>query len=526
MRILVADQLSQAGIDALAVDHDVDVRTGRSKDEILSDVAKYHAIVVRSATTVDADVIAAAPRLKVIGRAGVGLDNVDVEAATAAGVIVCNAPQSNVISAAEHTVALIASLARNIPQAHKALVGGSWERASWKGTELYGKTLGILGLGRIGSLVAERAAGFGMELVAYDPFIAPERAARQGVTLLPTVDDVLAVADVVTIHLPKNTDTIGLLDRTRLAMMKPTARLVNVARGGIVVEDDLAAALADGTIAGAAVDVFATEPTTESPLFALDNVVVTPHLGASTAEAQDKAGNQVAEAVNLALDGQFVPTAVNVQGGPVEQRFTGYLELGEVLGRLYAGLTGGLGPDITIEYLGALSTADTTVIGLSVLKGLLGAGTSQPITFVNAPQVAADRGVALRHTTGSESPTYNSLLRVVGTDREGREVRVAGTVLEPSRRLRFVEVWNSNLDVEPADRMAFLRYRDRPGVMGTVGTLLGAAQVNIASAQVGRLDADHAVMALSLDHEVDDATMAAIAAEIGAADHRAVSLRH
>lgn len=512
-------------MDALATQHDVDVKTGRSGDEILTDVDRYDAIVVRSATTIDAAIIAAATNLKVIGRAGVGLDNVDVEAATAAGVIVCNAPQSNVISAAEHTVALITALARNIPQAHKALVSGSWERSIWKGTELYGKTLGILGLGRIGSLVAERAASFGMDLVAYDPFISPERATRQGVELLPTVEQVLAAADFVTIHLPKNVDTIGLLDHRRLAMMKPTARLVNVARGGIVVEDDLAAAIADGVIAGAAMDVFATEPTTSSSLFALDNVVVTPHLGASTSEAQDKAGTQVAEAVNLALAGQFVPTAVNVQGGPVDQRFTGYLELGEVLGRLYGGLSGGLGPDVTIEYLGALSETDTSVIGLSVLKGLLGAGATQPITFVNAPQVAEERGVALRHTTGAQSPTYHSLLRVVGQDRQGREVRVAGTVLEPSGRLRFVEVWNSNLDVEPADRMAFLRYRDRPGVMGTVGTLLGQASVNIASAQVGRLDHDHAVMALALDDEVDAETMRRIAREIGADDHRAVTLR-
>ncbi len=524
MRILVADKLSQAGVDALAAHHDVDVRTDLSRDELVGTIADYDAVVVRSATTIDAEVIAASDGLKVIGRAGVGLDNVDVEAATAAGVVVCNAPESNVVSAAEHTMALIAALARNIPQAHKALVQGSWERAAWKGTELYGKTLGILGLGRIGSLVAERAAGYGMELVAYDPFVSPERARRQGVELLGTVEEVLAVADVVTIHLPKNAETVGLLDAERLALMKPGARLVNVARGGIVVEDDLAEALADGTIAGAAVDVFAAEPTTESPLFSLDNVVVTPHLGASTSEAQDKAGTQVAEAVNLALAGQFVPSAVNVEGGPVDQDFVGYLRLGEVLGRLYGGLADGLGSEVTIEYLGGLSDTDTSVIGLSVLKGLLGGGASQPVTYVNAPKVAADRGVHLRHTTGAQSPTYNSLLRVVGTDRGGREVRVAGTVLEPSQRLRFVEVWNSTLDVEPADRMAFFRYRDRPGVMGAVGTILGEAGVNIASAQVGRLDDDHAVIALSLDEAVDAETMARIAEGIGADDHRTVTL--
>ncbi len=524
VRILVADQLADAGVQALAAHHDVDVRTGRGKDEILADVADYDAIVVRSATTIDADVIAAASNLKVIGRAGVGLDNVDIEAATEAGVIVCNAPTSNVISAAEHTVAMITSLARNIPQAHKALTAGRWERSRWKGTELHGKTLGILGLGRIGSLVAERCAALGMDLVAYDPFVSPERAEHVGVALLDTVEEVLAVADVVTIHLPRNADTVGLLDARHLAMMKPGAYLVNVARGGIVVEEDLAAALSDEVLAGAAIDVFATEPTTASPLFALDNVVVTPHLGASTAEAQDKAGVQVAESVNQALDGQLVPSAVNVAGGPIDPRFRGYLDLGEVLGRLFGGLSGGLGREVSIEYLGGLAEVDTAVVGLSVLKGLLGSGATQPVTFVNAPAIARDRGLHLRETTDTQSPLYLSLLRVSGTDREGREVRVAGTVLPSSGRLRFVEVWNTDLDVEPADRMAFFRYRDRPGVMGTVGTILGEEGVNIASAQVGRLDDERAVIALSLDDEVTTDAMDRIATRIGADEHRSVLL--
>ncbi|HEX9889082.1 MAG TPA: hydroxyacid dehydrogenase, partial [Nitriliruptorales bacterium] len=318
MRILVADNLADSGVQAMAEHHDVDVNTGLSKAELLEVAAKYDGIVVRSATTIDADIIAAATNLKVIGRAGVGLDNVDIEAATRAGVIVCNAPQSNIISAAEHTVGMILAVARNIPQADRALQAGSWERSRWSGAELYGKTLGILGLGRIGVLVAQRCNAFGMKLTAYDPFVAPERAARMGVDLLPTVEDVLRQADVVTIHLPKTPETTDLLNAERLAMMKPTARLVNVARGGIVNEADLAQALSQGVIAGAALDVFAAEPVTESPLFGLSNVVVTPHLGASTEEAQDKAGTQVAEAINLALAGEFVPTAVNVQGGQVD----------------------------------------------------------------------------------------------------------------------------------------------------------------------------------------------------------------
>ncbi len=282
MKVLVADPLAPAGVETLAVDHDVDVLTDLSKDELLRVVGEYDAIVVRSQTQVDADVIAAGRNLKVIARAGVGLDNVDVDAATRSGIIVCNAPQSNIVSAAEHTVALLLALARNVPQAHGALVAGRWERSRWSGVELYGKTLGVLGLGRIGALVAERLQAFGMEVVAYDPFISPERAARLEVELLPSVEAVLARADVVTVHLPKTPDTANLLDASRLALMRPGALLLNVARGGLIDEAALADALREGRLGGAAIDVFAKEPVTESPLFGLPNVVVTPHLGAST----------------------------------------------------------------------------------------------------------------------------------------------------------------------------------------------------------------------------------------------------
>jgi len=478
---------------------------------------------VRSATTIDADVIAAGSNLKVIGRAGVGLDNVDIAAATEAGIIVCNAPQSNIISAAEHTVALITSLARNIPQAHNALVKGAWERSKWSGTELFGKTLGILGLGRIGSLVAERAAGLGMRLIAYDPFVSPEQAARKGADLRMTVEEVLAEADVVTIHLPRNADTIGLLNSQRLAVMKPTARLVNVARGGIVVEEDLAEALRTGVIAGAALDVFDAEPTTQSPLFGLDNVVVTPHLGASTTEAQDKAGTQVADAVNLALAGEFVPTAVNVEGGPVDDDVKPFLDLGETLGRVFAGLSDASGGDVAIEYVGDIATRDTSSVGLAVMKGMLSPACSQPVTFVNAPLLARDRGLKLRETTAPDAESYVSLVRVEGHDRGGHLVRVAGTVLASGQQ-RLVEVWSSDMDIEPAEHMVFFRYADRPGVMGAVGTALGANNVNIASAQVGRSeDPSQAVMALALDAAVPTDVLESIAGDIGASMVRAVT---
>lgn len=526
MRILVADKLADSGVAALSDHHDVDVKTGLPKEELVSIADAYDAIVVRSQTTIDADIIAAAKNLKVIGRAGVGLDNVDIDAATKAGVIVCNAPESNIISAAEHTVALLLALARNIPQAHAALTEGRWERSTWTGIELHDKTLGVLGLGRIGTLVAERCRSFGMKLVAYDPFVAPERAARLGVELVETVDEVLAVADFVTVHLPKIPETIGLLNRERLAKMKPTARLLNVARGGIVVEEDLAEALKDGVIGGAAIDVFASEPTTESPLFGLPNAIVTPHLGASTSEAQDKAGTQVADAVNLALAGEFVPSAVNVSGGIVDDEIRPFMPLGEELGRLLMALgDGGLGAEITVEYVGAIADADARVLGLSVLKGLLAAVSTEPVTFVNAPLLADERGLNLREVSDSQSEDYVSVLRVSGVTRDGKPVRVAGTVLQPGGRERLIEVWNTPVDVEPTQYMAFFRYEDRPGVIGQIGNSFGEAGVNIATAQVGRSDVGgEAIMALSLDQNVTPNVLDTIVDDIGATEGRAIAL--
>ncbi|MTV27053.1 phosphoglycerate dehydrogenase [Nitriliruptoraceae bacterium ZYF776] len=526
MRILVADKLAQAGVDALAADHDVDVRTGLSKDELLEAVPGYDAIVVRSQTTIDADVIAAATDLKVVGRAGVGLDNVDIEAATRSGVVVCNAPQSNVVSAAEHTMALLLSLARNVPQAHAALVEGRWERSRWNGAELHDKTLGVLGLGRIGTLVAQRAHAFGMRLVAYDPFVAPDRAARLGVRLVDTVDDVLAEADFVTVHLPKTPETVGLFDAERLARMKPTARLLNVARGGIVVEADLAKALEDGVIAGAAIDVFDAEPKTDSPLFGLPNAIVTPHLGASTEEAQDRAGVQVAEAVGLALAGELVPSAVNVQGGPVPDAVKPFLPLAEKLGRLLAALAEeGLTGEVTVEAAGAIADEDTRIAALSVVRGLLSAVVSEPVTFVNAPLFAEERGLSVREISDPHSADYVSLLRVSGLTRDGRTVRVAGTVVQPGDRERLVEVWDTPVDVEPTDHMAFFRYEDRPGVIGAVGTGFGEAGVNIAAAQVGRREVGgEAIMALSLDAAVPREVLASLTERIGAVEGRSITL--
>jgi D-3-phosphoglycerate dehydrogenase len=527
VKILVADPLADTGVAALAAHHDVDVKTGLAKDELVAIAGGYDAIVVRSQTTIDSDVFAAAAgKLKVVARAGVGLDNVDVVAATKHGVIVCNAPQSNIVSAAEHTVALLLALARNIPQAHAALSDGRWERSTWTGTELHDKVLGVLGLGRIGTLVAQRCHAFGMRLVAYDPFVAPERAARLGVELVGTVDEVLQRADFVTVHLPKTPETVGLLDAERLRLMKPTARLLNVARGGIVDEAALADALREGVLAGAAIDVFATEPTTESPLFGLPNAIVTPHLGASTEEAQDKAGTQVAEYVNLALAGEFVPSAVNVQGGPIDDDIKPFLPLGEELGRLLTALTDeGMGAEVTIEYLGAIAEADCRTLGLSVLKGVLSPVCSEPVTYVNAPLLAEERGLAIREVSEHHSEDYVSVLRVSGVTRDGRPIRVAGTVLQPGDRERLIEVWNTPVDVEPTQHMAFFRYDDRPGIIGTVGTGFGEAGVNIAAAQVGRAEVGgEAIMALSLDQAVPREVLDDIVTRIGAHEGRAITL--
>ena len=526
MKILVADKLAEAGVAAMSAVHDVDVKTGLSKDELLSIVAVYDAIVVRSETTIDADIIAAATNLKVIGRAGVGLDNVDIDAATRAGVVVCNAPQSNIVSAAEHTMAMLLAVARNVAQASSALKDGRWERSKWGGTELQGKTLGVLGLGRIGALVAQRASAFGMRLVAYDPFVAPDRAARMNVALSTTVEDVLRQADFLTIHLPRTPDTVGLLNAETLRLMKPTARIVNVARGGIIDEVALADALREGVIAAAGLDVFAVEPTTESPLFDLPNVVVTPHLGASTEEAQDRAGVQVAEAIILALAGEFVPSAVNVQGGPVDDVLKPFLPLGEKLGRLHTALAGGdLTGEVTIEFIGAIADADCRILGLSVLKGMLDAVVDEPVTFVNAPLLAESRGISLREVSVQHSDDFVSLLRVVGTRTDGSRLSIAGTVFHPGMRERLVEVWNTPVDIEPADHMAFFRYVDRPGIIGTVGSGFGRANVNIAGAQVGRNEAGgEAMMALCLDAPAPREVIEAISAEIGATEGREITL--
>jgi D-3-phosphoglycerate dehydrogenase / 2-oxoglutarate reductase len=516
-RILVTEEIAEGGLDRLrAAGHEVDVRNGLSADELLTVVPGAHALIIRSATTVTDEVLAAGSDLLVVGRAGIGLDNVDVEAATRRGVMVVNAPQSNIVSAAEHTMALLLAQARNVPQAHSALVAGRWERSKWEGVELADKTLGIAGLGRIGKLVADRARGFGMRLIAYDPFVSAERGRQLGVELLP-LDQVVAESDFLTIHLPKTAETKGLIGRDLLLKAKPTLRVINVARGGIVDEAALADAVRDGTIAGAALDVFDTEPTTASPLFELESIVVTPHLGASTREAQDKAGDTIADMVQLALAGDFVPFAVNLAAAEAHDDLRPFLPLAERLGRLFGSLVGALPSTVEITVEGEIGGYDTRIVGLSVLKGLFGGISDEPVTYVNAPQRAKEAGIDVREVSSTSSADWVNLITISGGGHS-----LSGTLSGRRAQHRIVLIDDHTFDVPPAEHMLMVTNDDRPGVIGTVGTLLGDAGVNIADMDVGRANPGEdgtspgtAVMLIAPTASVDPAVVEALRAAPG-----------
>ncbi len=500
-RILVTESIADGGLDRLRdAGHTLDVRLGLGEDELLVAVAGAHALIIRSATQVTAEVLTAGTELVVVGRAGIGLDNVDVAAATDRGVMVVNAPQSNVISAAEHTMALLLAQARNIPQAHAALVDGRWERSKWEGVELADKTLGIVGLGRIGKLVADRAKAFQMRLIAYDPFVSSDRAKQMGVELLP-LDQVVAESDFLTIHLPKTKETAGLVDRDLLVKAKPSLRVINVARGGIVDEAHLAECIRDGVIAGAALDVFDSEPTTDSPLFELSTVVVTPHLGASTREAQDKAGDAIADMVHLALEGEFVPWAVNVDAAEANEMIRPFLPLAESLGRLYGSLHRSSPDSFELCCQGDIAQYDTRIIGLAVLKGFFSHISEDPVSYVNAPGMAKAAGITMRETNCIDTDEYVNLI----TLRCENHHSISGTLTGRRGEQRIVEIDGHDFDVPPAEHMLVITNDDRPGVIGTVGVLLGDAGLNIADMDVGRVpSAGTAVMLLATTSEVPD----------------------
>lgn len=523
--MLATESLSERGLALLRQDFEVDVRTDLATDGLAAAIGPYDALIVRSQTKVDAEVIEAGTNLKVVGRAGIGLDNVDVEAATRRGVMVVNAPQSNILSAAEHTIALLLALARNIPQADASLRGGSWDRSRFQGVEVHGKTLGIVGLGRVGSMVAQRALAFGMRLIAFDPYVSKERARELGIELMPDLGSLLVQADFVTVHLPRTSETEALIGERELSLMKEGARLVNTARGGIVDEAALAGALVGGRLAGAALDVFENEPVTEHALFGLPNVIATPHLGAATREAQDKAGIAIAEMVRLALRGEFVPYAVNVAAAEVPEQARPFLALSERLGRVLTGLTEAPIRSIAVEYLGKVAELDTRILTLAALKGALSDVVHEPVSYVNAPTIAKERGLEVSERRTVESQDYVNLV-LLRAETEAGEVSVGGTIVGKRDAERLVRIYDFDLDMSPAEHMAFFLYEDRPGVIGTVGTLLGEAGVNIASMEVGRKEAGGlALMGLTVDSPIPEAVIAHIVQAVGMKSARSIALQ-
>jgi D-3-phosphoglycerate dehydrogenase len=523
--VLIAEELAPSVLAALGDGFEVRHVDGADRAALLPALVDVDAILIRSATLVDAEALAAAPRLKVVARAGIGLDNVDIPAATARGVMVVNAPQSNVISAAEQAVALLLACARNIAPANEALKQGKWQRAKWTGVEIADKTVGVVGLGRIGVLFAQRMSAFGTRLIAYDPYISTARAAQIGVRLV-SLEELLAESDFISIHLPKTPETVGLIGKEQLALCKPSVRIINAARGGLVDEQALADALASGVVAGAGIDVFATEPCTDSPLFAFDSVVVSPHLGASTVEAQDKAGVAVARSVKLALEGEFVPDAVNVQaGGVVVEEIRPALPLVEKLGRVFTGLAGGVAATLEVEVRGEITAYDVSVLQLAALKGVFADVVEEQVTFVNAPALAAERGVDVSLSTYAESPDFRSLITVRGVLPSGDTISVAGTLTGPRQVEKITDVNGFDIDIVPSEHLVFLRYADKPGIVGTVGAALGEAQVNIAGAQVSRTaQGGDALMVLTVDSAVPSEVLEGIGTAIGAQSVRSVDL--
>ena len=523
--VLIAEELSPATLEALGPDFEVRNCNGADRAELLTALGKgVDAVLIRSATKMDAEAIAAAKGLKVIARAGVGLDNVEIPAATAAGVMVVNAPTSNIVSAAELAIGLLLASARFISPAHAALRNGKWARSKYTGAELFEKTLGIVGFGRIGQLVAARMQAFGMDVVAYDPYLQPARAAQLNVRLVE-LDELLKISDFITIHLPKTKETANLIGTEALKKVKPSVRIINAARGGVLDEAALYEALKEGRVGGAGLDVFATEPCTDSPLFELDNVVATPHLGASTDEAQERAGIAVAISVRKALSGELVPDAVNVKGGAIDQAVRPALPLVEKLAQVATALAGERIASIDVEVRGEISVHDVSVLSTSALKGALIAMGAEDVTYVNAPNLATERGLTSVVTTDADSPDHRNLVSVRAACADGTQVFVSGTLMGIRQIEKIVAIDKLDLDLKPTNNLLFLRYQDVPGVVGVVGNSLGKLKINIADMQVARTDAGgQALMALTVDSVIPNDLLDVITKETGAAMVRYVNL--
>ena len=523
--VLIAEELSPATLDALGPDFEVRNCNGADRSELLAALSKgVDAVLIRSATKMDAEAISAAKGLKVIARAGVGLDNVEIPAATAAGVMVVNAPTSNIVSAAELAIGLLLASARSISPAHAALRGGKWARSKYTGAELFEKTLGIVGFGRIGQLVAHRMQAFGMDVVAYDPYLQPAKAAQLNVKLVE-LDELLKVSDFITIHLPKTKETANLIGTEALKKVKPTVRIINAARGGVLDESALYEALKNGKVAGAGLDVFASEPCTDSPLFTLDNVVATPHLGASTDEAQERAGIAVAVSVRKALSGELVPDAVNVKGGVIDEAIRPALPLVEKLAQVATALASDVIVSLDVEVRGEISALDVSVLSTSALKGGLIAMGCEDVTYVNAPNLAAERSVTSAVMTDPESPDHRNLVSVRAACADGSQVFVSGTLMGIKQTQKIVAIDKLDLDLKPTNNLLFLRYTDVPGVVGVVGNALGKLKINIADMQVGRTQVGgQALMALTVDSVIPKEVIEIIAKETGSSLVRFVNL--
>ena len=523
--VLIAEELSPATLDALGPDFEVRNCNGADRSELLAALSKgVDAVLIRSATKMDAEAISAAKGLKVIARAGVGLDNVEIPAATAAGVMVVNAPTSNIVSAAELAIGLLLASARSISPAHVALKGGKWARSKYTGAELFEKTLGIVGFGRIGQLVAHRMQAFGMDVVAYDPYLQPAKAAQLNVKLVE-LDELLKISDFITIHLPKTKETANLIGTEALKKVKPTVRIINAARGGVLDETALYEALKNGKVAGAGLDVFATEPCTDSPLFTLDNVVATPHLGASTDEAQERAGIAVAVSVRKALSGELVPDAVNVKGGVIDEAVRPALPLVEKLAQVATALASDVIVSLDVEVRGEISALDVSVLSTSALKGGLIAMGCEDVTYVNAPNLAAERSVTSAVMTDPESPDHRNLVSVRAACADGSQVFVSGTLMGIKQIQKIVAIDKLDLDLKPTNNLLFLRYTDIPGVVGIVGNALGKLKINIADMQVGRTqEGGQALMALTVDSVIPKEVIEIITKETGASLVRFVNL--
>ena len=526
-KVLITEALAESGVELLRKEFEVNVLLGLSPEELVEKIGEYDGLIIRSATQVTAEVIERADNLKAIGRAGIGVDNIDIEAATKRGIIVANAPESNTIAAAEQTLGLMLAVARRIPVADASLKGGEWKRSAFKGVEVSGKTLGLIGLGHVGAIVARGALGMGMRVLAYDPYISEDRMRSMNVARAGSVAEVLEGSDFVSLHVPRTPQTMNMIDADALERMRPSAYLINVARGGIVDETALYNALKEGVICGAALDVFREEPTTESPLFGLPNVVVTPHLGASTVEAQDRAGVTAAEQVAIALRGLVPSNALNapVPAGEGAEFVAHFAGLCESLGGLLHQLADRPGNALRIEYRGEVANFDTRLLDVSAQKGLLSRMVHEPLNFVNTPALAKERGFKVETSRSSESADFTSLVTLRLLSEDGTETVASGTLVGPRMRSRIVEILGYTMDIEPEKHMLFIRNEDQPGMIGRIGAILGEHGINIGNMAVGRGEpGSRAAMTITVDDPVTDEVLQELLAIPGFSEARAITL--